>query len=133
MISVDAALELIYKSLKVLDGEILNVWEAYGRVITDDIYSYCDLPPFRASIKDGYAVIASDGKGRRRVLGGAEAGQTVSSLDKSFKLFRLITPIKFDNIQPGSLQLVPGTCVRVNTGAPIPNGNAAVIPSILYN
>lgn len=81
MISVDAALELISKSLHVLDAEILSIWDAYGRVITDDIYAYCDLPPFRASIKDGYAVLASDGKGPRQVLGGMEAGQTVSNGD----------------------------------------------------
>ncbi|XP_012254340.2 gephyrin isoform X1 [Athalia rosae] len=104
MISVDAALEIINKSLQILDAEILEVWDAYGRVITDDIYSYCDLPPFRASIKDGYAVFTSDGKGRRHVLGGTEAGQT-----------------------PGSLHLVPGTCVRVNTGAPIPEEATAVV------
>ncbi|XP_046486911.1 gephyrin isoform X1 [Neodiprion pinetum] len=104
MISVDAALGIISKSLHILDAEIINVWDSYGRVITDDIYAYCDLPPFRASIKDGYAVIASDGKGLRQVLGGTEAGQT-----------------------PGTVKLVRGTCVRVNTGAPIPNEATAVV------
>lgn len=36
------------------------------------------LPPFRASLKDGYAAIASDGVGIRDVLGNSVAGSNVS-------------------------------------------------------
>lgn len=78
MISVEEALNVIRKSVckQVTEDVYLN--DAYGRVLFSDIHSKCDLPPFRASIKDGYAVLASDGKGRRKVLCGVTAGNTVS-------------------------------------------------------
>ena len=57
--------------------DTVKVEESYGRILESSIYSNYDLPPFRASIKDGYAVIANDGIGRRKVLGGLEAGQMV--------------------------------------------------------
>lgn len=78
MISVEEALELIYKSVQKTETEVVNVKNAYGRILVKDVHSFCDLPPFRASIKDGYAVLASDGKGTRKVLCGVTAGTEVS-------------------------------------------------------
>lgn len=80
MISVKEAVETILASV---EGEILesyvNINNCYGRILTKNIHANCNLPPFRASIKDGYAVLASDGKGIRKVLGGVIAGNMVSS------------------------------------------------------
>ena len=42
------------------------------------MYAKDPLPPFPASIKDGYAVIAADGDGVRKVLGDSVAGAQVS-------------------------------------------------------
>lgn len=39
-----------------------------------------DIPPFRASIKDGYAVKASGGKGLKKVLDYISAGDQVRFL-----------------------------------------------------
>ena len=52
--------------------------DALGRVLAEDIHAKDPLPPFPASIKDGYAVIASDGDGHRIVLGDSTAGSVVS-------------------------------------------------------
>lgn len=83
MISVKEAEEIIRNSVKKeREVEIVNTNDAYGRILSEVIYSNYDLPPFRASIKDGYAILASDGKGRRRVLGGVKAGATVSCNNK---------------------------------------------------
>lgn len=82
MISVEDAVEMIRNSVEGGEIEIVNANDAYGRILSKDVHSKCDLPPFRASIKDGYAVLASDGKGRRRVLCGVTAGDTVSSDNK---------------------------------------------------
>ncbi|XP_077264401.1 molybdenum cofactor synthesis protein cinnamon [Temnothorax americanus] len=98
MISVEEAVCIIRTSVEERSVETVNVKDAYGRILSEDIYSYCNLPPFRASIKDGYAVLASDGKGRRKVLRGIKAGTA-----------------------PALVSLEPGTCVRVNTGAPVPD------------
>lgn len=40
--------------------------------------SFINLPPFRASIKDGYAVKSSGGAGLKRVKGCVNAGDPVS-------------------------------------------------------
>ncbi|XP_011882674.1 PREDICTED: gephyrin [Vollenhovia emeryi] len=104
MISVGEAVRLIRTSVEQKRVESVNVKDAHGRILSEDIYSNCDLPPFRASIKDGYAVLASDGKGRRKVLCGVKAGTA-----------------------PTLVSLEPGTCVRVNTGAPIPDEATAVV------
>ena len=105
MISVEEAVGMIRNCVeKEREVENINTNDAYGRILSEDIYSNYDLPPFRASIKDGYAILASDGKGRRRVLCGVKAG-TTSTL----------------------VSLEPGTCVRVNTGAPIPDEATAVV------
>ncbi|KAG5324111.1 CIN protein, partial [Acromyrmex heyeri] len=106
MISVAEALRIIrFESTKDVEVEIVNLKDAYGRILSgESIRSNCDLPPFRASIKDGYAVLASDGKGRRTVLCGVKAGTA-----------------------PALVSLKSGTCVRVNTGAPIPDEATAVV------
>lgn len=83
MISVKEAVEMIRRSVeKEREVEIINANDAYGKILSEDIYSNYHLPPFRASIKDGYAVLASDGKGSRRVLCGVKAGTTVSCNNK---------------------------------------------------
>lgn len=104
MLSVKEATEIIRKSIILQDTETLSIWNAHNRVLANDVYSLCDLPPFRASIKDGYAVLTKDGKGRRKVLGGLKAGTTATSIS-----------------------LEPGTCIRVNTGAPVPDDATAVV------
>lgn len=78
MISVEEAQDLIRKNIQKVETEVVSTEDAYGRVLAENILSFCDLPPFRASIKDGYAVLASDGKGRRKVLCGITAGAKVS-------------------------------------------------------
>ncbi|XP_071862416.1 molybdenum cofactor synthesis protein cinnamon [Bombus fervidus] len=107
MISVEEALQLIHEHAELLNlngTSEEDLEKCHGRILGGDLYSKYDLPPFRASIKDGYAVLASDGKGKRKVLSGIKAGDTA-------------TAIKLEH----------GTCVRVNTGAPIPDDATAVV------
>ncbi|XP_078042952.1 molybdenum cofactor synthesis protein cinnamon [Augochlora pura] len=105
MISVEEAVKIICQSTDPLKStSIVNIDEAYGRILDNDLESKYDLPPFRASIKDGYAVLANDGKGKRKVLSGIKAGDLATSI-----------------------KLQPGTCVRVNTGAPVPDDATAVV------
>ena len=59
---------------------------------------------FLASIKDGYAVISDDKAGLRKVIGASNAGN-----------------------EPEKLILQPRECVRINTGAPVPEGADAVV------
>uniref|UniRef100_S4RTX8 Gephyrin n=1 Tax=Petromyzon marinus TaxID=7757 RepID=S4RTX8_PETMA len=76
-----------------------------GRVLAQDVVAKDNLPPFPASIKDGYAVrAAADGPGDRIVIGESHAGKQ---------------PVQ---------TVMPGQVMRVTTGAPIPSGADAVIP-----
>ncbi|KAL7288162.1 hypothetical protein TKK_0017716 [Trichogramma kaykai] len=105
MITIEESQDIL---LKTCDNDLpfvkINIWECLGRVLAETVHSPCNLPPFRASIKDGYAVIASDGKGKRLVLSGIEAGH-----------------------EPEKIKIKPGTCVRINTGAPVPHDADAVV------
>jgi len=82
MISVEDAIEILRKNVEETEAEIINISDAQGRILYQNIKSYINLPPFRASIKDGYAVLASDGKGKRRVLCGVKAGTMVKIMIK---------------------------------------------------
>ncbi|XP_054826755.1 gephyrin isoform X5 [Eublepharis macularius] len=77
--------------------------DGMGRVLAQDVYAKDNLPPFPASVKDGYAVRAADGPGDRFIIGESQAGE-----------------------QP-TQTVMPGQVMRVTTGAPIPCGADAVV------
>jgi gephyrin len=56
---------------------VIDFTDALGRVLAEDVFAKDPLPPFPASIKDGYAVLASDGAGKRQVQGTSVAGVNV--------------------------------------------------------
>lgn len=90
MISIEESQKILENTAeKNVSSTQVDIWESFGRVLAETIYSPCDLPPFRASIKDGYAVIAKDGKGKRTVLGSSEAGHEVR-ITKVFKMLAYI-------------------------------------------
>jgi len=90
--------------------EQVPLMAAAGRVVAADVISMIDVPPFARSAMDGYAVIAADTLG--------------ATADRPARL-RLV-----DRIYTGALsavQLVPGTCAEIATGAPVPAGADAVV------
>lgn len=108
--SPDAALEIILSSTPRLGKEVIALGDALGRVLAEDIRADGDLPPFDNSAMDGYAVLAADTVGAAkdssrelRVIAEAPAGVMVSE------------------------EVVPGTAVRIMTGAPVPRGADSVI------
>jgi molybdenum cofactor synthesis domain-containing protein len=104
MIEWTEAWRRIETALRPLSPVSLAIDDALGLVLAEDITASENIPPFRASAMDGYAVIASDPAPERRVLGEQDAGQSL----------------------PFVVQ--PGTAVRIMTGAPLPAGADAVIP-----
>ncbi|KAJ9578244.1 hypothetical protein L9F63_005543 [Diploptera punctata] len=105
LISVESAQKTVLDHAFVLGTEKLVFSDTLGRVLAEEVFSQDPLPPFPASIKDGYAVLAKDGAGRRKVLGSSIAG---------------IKPCEQERLQSGQ-------CVRINTGAPVPLGADAVV------
>ncbi|MGC2192804.1 MAG: gephyrin-like molybdotransferase Glp [Candidatus Dormiibacterota bacterium] len=88
--------------------EIALDGSAVGRVLTADVVAGVLLPPWDNSGMDGYAVRAEDAAKvplRLPVVGEMAAGMA-----------------------PGTVAIAVGTCAKVMTGAPLPEGADTVVP-----
>ncbi|MCZ6874939.1 MAG: molybdopterin molybdotransferase MoeA [bacterium] len=102
-IEAETALDLVLQHMHVLAPQRVHLSDALDLVLAQDVIAQEDLPPFPCSAKDGFAVIASDTTNPRRLVGEQTAGYIAD------------------------LQVAPGTCARITTGAPLPPGADAVI------
>lgn len=105
--SVEEALEQVLATVRVLEPERVPILEALGRVLAEEVVADRDIPPLSNSAMDGYAVRAADAAqvpARLRVIAEAPAGR--------------LCPV----------EVVPGTTVRIMTGAPLPPGADTVVP-----
>ncbi|KKA29913.1 hypothetical protein TD95_001488 [Thielaviopsis punctulata] len=107
MVSVDTALELIKKHVPKPEPTTLPVSTALiGSILAQDVVSAENVPAFRASIVDGYAVIVPPDGNMKGVF-------PVSSVSHA---------------APGTVpELQSGHIARITTGAPLPPGASAVI------
>lgn len=103
MILVEEALALIEREVRPLAHVTLSFIDALGLVLAEDVLAAEPMPPFAAASVDGFAVIAADGPGPRRIIGDQMAGYVAG------------------------LHLESGTAARVTTGAPIPPGADTMI------
>ncbi|HEY2453941.1 MAG TPA: molybdopterin molybdotransferase MoeA [Scandinavium sp.] len=106
LMPLDVALTQMLERISPLnDTERLPLVQAFGRITAKDVVSPLDVPGFDNSAMDGYAVRLADlANGTPLPLAGkAFAGQP------------------FDDEWPA------GTCVRIMTGAPVPQGCDAVV------
>jgi molybdopterin molybdotransferase len=86
-----------------LETELLPVSMAPGRIVEADQISRLDLPPFDKSAMDGYAILADDDCDEFKLLEVVPAGII------------------------GKEVLVPGTTIKVMTGAAVPGGTDRVV------
>ena len=91
-------------------SEEINVNEAYGRILFEDVYSRIDFPPFDKALKDGFAICSSDSFGASE-----ESPNTLDVID--FLEAGAITDKKVEK----------GKCIEISTGAAMPEGADAVI------
>jgi molybdopterin molybdotransferase len=110
MLSVEDALAQVLTAFRPLEPEQVPVLETLGRVLAEDVTSDMDIPPHANSAMDGYALIAADAAGagpdtpvRLRVIENLAAGYVAEQT------------------------VVPGTAIRIMTGAPVPAGADSVI------
>ncbi len=94
----------------IAETEAVGIYNALNRVLADDLFSPISVPPFDRVLMDGYAVnskeieTAMENNGiRLKVIGGIKAGHV------------------FDGVA------LPGTCVEVSTGSPMPLGYDSVV------
>ena len=103
MITVAEAKDLISSSIIPLASIKLNLELAYGHILATDVYASCDIPAFRQSSMDGYALKFSDHQDELHLIGEMAAGTS------------------------DSLFLNAGETSRIFTGAPLPEGADTVV------
>lgn len=105
MIPVSEAIGIVLRHTSRLNIEAVDLSDALGRVLAEDIVADCDLPPFDRAQMDGYAVRVEDVSttpARLRIVGESAAGRGWHH------------------------EMKPGEAVRIMTGAPVPAGADAV-------
>jgi molybdopterin molybdotransferase len=111
MTPVDDYQSQVLAAIRALPPAQLALADAEGCVLAEDVAAAAALPSFDNSSMDGYAVLAADTAGASAqapvtlpVTGEIAAGDT------------------------GAFRLLPGTAIRIMTGAQLPVGADSVIP-----
>jgi len=102
----------ILKSIPKLkvEEEIVNLEESFNRILSQDVKSNIDVPHFRKSRMDGYAVIAED---------------TFAAEEDNIINLELIETIQAGDIPQKKLD--KGQCSYVATGAAVPENSNGVV------
>jgi len=103
LLSVQTARAAMLAEIAPLPAEAVDVRDAVGRVLAEEVAAVRDQPPFAASAMDGWAVRASDTPGALEVVGESAAGHGYAGA------------------------MWPGQAVRIFTGAALPAGADSVV------
>jgi molybdopterin molybdotransferase len=104
LLTLEQAQALVLARAHVRPSESVSVREAAGRVTSEPARALVDLPPFRSSAMDGFAVRAADLPGVLPVVEQIAAGR------------------------PAGRALAPGEAMAISTGGVVPEGADSVIP-----
>lgn len=110
LLPVEAVLERVLAAVAPLPAVSVPLLEARGLVLAEPVVAGCDVPPFRNSAMDGYAVRAVDAA---RAAADAPVRLNVTGLVAA-------------GDGPGA-SLEPGCAIRIMTGAPLPAAADAVV------
>ncbi|MHB1320775.1 MAG: MoeA family protein, partial [Acidithiobacillus ferrivorans] len=99
----DARDAILAASLPVRGTENIHLGNALGRVLATDIHTPANVPAWPNSAMDGYALRSIDGDAVRRIIGQSFAGH------------------------PFKGHIGADECVRIMTGAVVPEGADAVL------
>lgn len=110
LIEAEEAKKILSKVKIQYDIVEVNLLDAIGRVSAEDIYSPINVPPFRRSLRDGFAVISDD------VANASEMNPV-----------RLEISGKIDAGEFKGIRVESGEAVEVATGAVMPDGADAVV------
>lgn len=111
MISVEEALGKVLGFVDVLEEEERSLLDCLGQVLAEDIYAPFDVPPHDNSAMDGYAVQAESIRG--------------ASYERP-RILRVVGEVAAGHVTGLKVEL--GTCVRIMTGASLPEGADTVVP-----
>ncbi|HEY0592293.1 MAG TPA: gephyrin-like molybdotransferase Glp [Thermoanaerobaculia bacterium] len=111
MLSVEEAQERVLAETALLGTETIELHDALGRILREDVRAPRDVPSADNSAMDGYAVVAGD-------LEGASDASPVP--------LRVVEDVPAGRV--AAMRVGPGTAIRIMTGALIPGGADAVVP-----
>jgi molybdopterin molybdotransferase len=111
MLTVEEAFTRIMACFSPLGSEEKPLLDCLGQVLAVDVASPLDLPPLANSAMDGYAV-------RQEDISGASTHDP--------RQLRVIGLVAAGHVSTQAV--VPGTAIRIMTGAPIPPGADTVVP-----
>jgi molybdopterin molybdotransferase len=110
MISVREALERVLSDLPRLGSEQVPLAGAFGRVLAAPVRASRDIPPFRNSAMDGYAVRALD---------------TASATAAAPVRLRILEVVGAGALPRQAVEA--GAATKIMTGSPMPDGADAVV------
>ncbi len=110
MISLEQAQELVLAHVPLMPTERVGILDVVGRVVAQDIKSDIDIAPFAHSAMDGFALHAEDIK--------------TATPEVPVEL-EVIAEIGAGEAFEGTIDR--GQCVRIMTGAPLPDDADAVV------
>ena len=111
MRSVEEHLEAVLAMIRPLPPFEQHLLDAHGHRLAEDVIAPRDVPLFDNSAMDGYAVRRID------VLGADKDQPAVLTVTQELPAGT-----------PAEVEIGPGACARIMTGAPIPPGADAVVP-----
>ena len=109
--SVEEARDEILRHVSRGESERVPLMAALGRTLAQDIVADLHVPPFANSAMDGYAVLGTD--------------VTTASLPSPVVL-QIVGEVPAGGTT--EVRVVPGTAIRIMTGAPLPPGADTVVP-----
>ena len=109
--SVEQTLDWVDEASEALPSEEVPLAELHRRILSIDVTAPLNVPAFVRSAMDGYAV---------------QGHATIGATDYTPATFRLLGESM--PARPFAGLVTEGACVRVMTGAPIPDGADAVVP-----
>lgn len=104
---LDDARRQVLDAMHLLPVGGVDLTDALGLVLAEDVVAPHDIPPFANSAMDGFAVKAAD------------VAETPATLD-------LVGDLRAGYVAGAEVR--PGTAIAIMTGAPIPVGADAVVP-----
>ena len=103
-VNVQSAIEIISNLTLSLNFEILPIENSISRICAEEIFATSFLPKFNNSAMDGYAIIYEDKNSELEII------DTIFAGDNNNKL------------------LEKNSCIKIMTGAKIPQNSTAIIP-----
>ena len=110
MIEMDDAIRIVMENTQLIDCTTVDLMDALGYTLAEDVHSDINMPPFDKATMDGYALQGGD-------IASAE-GNTPVVLDVIEEIPAGTVPQKV---------VGPGQASRIMTGAPVPKGADTVI------